>query len=134
MSANGFPNHDLTRTASKAPVEATQNNDMLSGMLLEDAVLHNAIKKLHNPIDKTAFLGFMAGVWVGKVFTLKLFFFGIVPDLADKPRVLGFGGLAALSVAGGIPVDVRARWPVLPKLGLGFFFPFALVRLFSSTC
>jgi formate/nitrite transporter len=102
MSSNGFPNHDLTRTTSKPPVEATQNNDMLSGMLLEDAVLHNAIKKLHNPIDKTAFLGFMAGVWVG------------------------FGGLAALSVAGGIPVDVRARWPVLPKLGLGFFFPFAL--------
>lgn len=93
---------ELTTTVSKPSVEVTPSNDMLSGLLLEDAVLHNAIKKLHNPIDKTAFLGFMAGVWVG------------------------CGGMAALSVAGGIPVDVRARWPVLPKLGLAFFFPFAL--------
>jgi formate transporter len=75
---------------------------------------------MHNPIDKMVFLGFMAGIWVG------------------------FGGIAATSVAGGphlacqsvtrnnlyaigIPVEIRDQWPVLPKLGLAFFFPFALV-------
>ncbi|KIM29025.1 hypothetical protein M408DRAFT_329061 [Serendipita vermifera MAFF 305830] len=55
-----------------------------------------------NPLDKMAFLGFLAGIWVG------------------------FGGIAATSVAGGIPAEIRAQWPVLPKLGLAFFFPFAL--------
>jgi formate transporter len=59
---------------------------------------------MHNPVDKMAFLGFLAGVWVG------------------------FGGIAATAVGGGIPVAIRTDWPVLPKLGLAFFFPFALVR------
>ncbi|KAG9093000.1 hypothetical protein FS749_015268 [Ceratobasidium sp. UAMH 11750] len=76
--------------------------DMLSGLLLEDAVLHNATKKIHNPIDKMYFLGLLAGIWVG------------------------FGGLAAVSAAGGIPEDVRDRWVMLPKLLMGAFFAFAL--------
>lgn len=76
------------------------SHDMLSGLSLEDAILHNAVKKLGNPIDKTYFLGVLAGVFVG------------------------FGGLAALSIAGGIPPEVRDSWPVLPKLGIAFFFPF----------
>ncbi|CAE7150690.1 unnamed protein product [Rhizoctonia solani] len=76
--------------------------DMLSGLLLEDAVLHNATKKIHNPYDKMFFLGLLAGIWIG------------------------FGGLAAASAAGGVPEDVRVRWVVLPKLLMGSFFAFAL--------
>ncbi len=37
---------------------------------------------------------------------------------------VGLGGIAALSVAGGIPVDVRNAWPFLPKLSIGLFFAF----------
>lgn len=74
--------------------------------------------KMHNPVDKMAFLGFVAGIWVG------------------------FGGIAATTVAGGmcspyistfahailgIPREIREEWPVLPKLGVALFFPFALV-------
>ncbi|KAG8689753.1 hypothetical protein FRC11_000800 [Ceratobasidium sp. 423] len=76
--------------------------DMLSGLLLEDAVLHNATKKIHNPYDKMFFLGLLAGIWVG------------------------FGGLAAVSAAGGVPEDVRARWVMLPKFLMGSFFAFGL--------
>lgn len=76
------------------------SNDMLSGLALENAILQNAIKKISNPIDKTFFLGMLAGVWVG------------------------LGGIASLSVAGGIPVDVRNAWPFLPKLAIGLNFPF----------
>lgn len=76
--------------------------DMLSGLLLEDAVLHNATKKIHNPIDKMFFLGILAGIW------------------------MGLAGLAGLSAAGGIPEDVRDRWVVLPKLLLGTFSAFAI--------
>jgi len=67
-------------------------------------MIHNASHKMHNPVDKMAFLGFLAGVWVG------------------------FGGIAATAVGGGIPVAIRAEWPILPRFGLAFFFPFALVR------
>jgi formate/nitrite transporter FocA (FNT family) len=73
---------------------------MLSGLLLEDAILHNASKKIHNPIDKMFFLGLLAGIWVG------------------------FGGLAGVSAAGGVPEDVRERWVMLPKLLMGSFFAF----------
>ena len=59
---------------------------------------------MHNPVDKMAFLGFLAGTWVG------------------------FGGIAATAVGGGIPIAIRAEWPVLPRIGVAFFFPFALVR------
>lgn len=73
---------------------------MLSGLLLEDAVLYNATRKVMNPPDKQIFLGFLAGIWVG------------------------LGGLTAVSIAGGVPEDVRARWLSLPKFLNGAFFAF----------
>lgn len=63
--------------------DEAKNHGMLSGLLLEvsvvqilpkfikqiyfgqDAILHNAIHKMQNPIDKMLFLGFIAGLWVG---------------------------------------------------------------------
>jgi formate/nitrite transporter FocA (FNT family) len=73
---------------------------MLSGLLLEDAVLYNAHKKVVNPPDKQLFMGFLAGIWVG------------------------LGGLTSISIAGGIPEQVRLQWISLPKLLLGAFFAF----------
>lgn len=57
-------NSNARRVESTSVVEEIQlnNGDMLSGLLLEDAVLHNAIKKAENPMDKTFFLGMMAGL------------------------------------------------------------------------
>jgi hypothetical protein len=75
-------------------------SDMLSGLMLEDAVLYNATRKVANPPDKQLFLAVLAGVWVG------------------------LGGLTAVSIAGGVPEDVRARWPSLPKFLNGAFFAF----------
>lgn len=31
----------------------------------QDAMVHNAVHKMQNPIDKMFFLGFIAGLWVG---------------------------------------------------------------------
>lgn len=73
---------------------------MLSGALLEDAVLFNATRKIANPPDKVLFLGMMAGFWVG------------------------LGGLAAVSAAGGVPEAVRSEWVSLPKFLIGTFFAF----------
>ncbi|QRV86068.1 formate/nitrite transporter family protein [Ceratobasidium sp. AG-Ba] len=101
-TANVRPDHvHDAPPAAPAPAQAVPP-DMLSGLLLEDAVLHNATKKIHNPVDKMFFLGMLAGIWVG------------------------FGGLAAVSAAGGVPEDVRERWVMLPKLLMGSFFAFAL--------
>ncbi|KAF9533751.1 Formate/nitrite transporter-domain-containing protein [Crepidotus variabilis] len=85
-------------------------DEMLSGLLLEDAIVHNAIHKMQNPIDKMFFLGFIAGIW------------------------LGLAGIAATMVAGGIPIEVRQQWPTLPKIGSAFFFPFAIhfITLFGG--
>lgn len=83
----------------------TNTSDTLSGILLEDALLHNAESKLANSIDKTFFLGLLGGFW------------------------MAMGGIAASSAAGGIPADIRQRWPVLPKLGVAMFFPFSLVHI-----
>lgn len=94
----------MTAYASASP----PTNDMLSGLTLEAAILSNAVKKVSNPLDKSYFLGALAGLWVG------------------------FGGIAALSVAGGIPVEVRDAWPFLPKLGIAFFFPFGACSVFLS--
>lgn len=77
-------------------------NEMLSGLLLEDAILYNATRKVMNPPDKQLFLGILAGIWVG------------------------LGGLTAISLAGGVPEDVRVRWISLPKFLNGAFFAFAL--------
>jgi hypothetical protein len=75
-------------------------SDTLSGLLLEDAILFNAAKKVLNPPDKLLFLSVLAGIWVG------------------------IGGLAAVSAAGGIPEDVRNQWLFLPKFVMGAFFAF----------
>lgn len=99
-TAKAHPSHSHHKLPQAPPPAPQGAPDMLSGLLLEDAVLHNATKKIHNPIDKMFFLGLIAGVWVG------------------------FGGLAAVSAAGGVPEDVRARWVMLPKLLMGSFFAF----------
>lgn len=75
-------------------------SEMLSGLLLEDAVLFNATKKISNPPDKVLFLGMLAGIWVG------------------------LGGLAAVSAAGGVPESIRTQWILLPRLLMGSFFAF----------
>jgi len=77
-------------------------DEVLSGHELEAVILAAAIKKANAPFDKTFFLGALAGIWVG------------------------LAGIAALTVAGGIPVEVRNEWPMLPKLCMGIFFTFAL--------
>ena len=53
-----------------------------------------------NPPDKQLFMGLLAGIWVG------------------------LGGITAISIAGGVPEDVRARWLSLPKFLNGAFFAF----------
>ena len=73
---------------------------MLSGLLLEDAILYNATKKVDNPPDQVFFTGLLAGFWVG------------------------IGGLAAVSAAGGVPEEVRHSWLSLPKFLMGSFFAF----------
>jgi hypothetical protein len=60
-------------------------SSMLAGLTLEDAVLFNATRKIMNPPDKQFYLGILAGLW------------------------MGLGGVTAVSLAGGIPADVRAR-------------------------
>jgi hypothetical protein len=75
-------------------------SDMLSGLLLEDAVLFNAVRKVINPPDKQLFLGFVAGIWVG------------------------LAGLTAVSVAGGVPETIRSQWLSLTKFAMGTFFAF----------
>jgi formate transporter len=73
---------------------------MLSGLLLEDAILYNATRKVDNPPDKIFFTGLLAGIWVG------------------------IGGIAAVSAGGGVPENVRHSWLFLPKLLMGAFFAF----------
>lgn len=94
--------HRIRWTSNTPTTEDLQPapSDMLSGLLLEDAVLYNATRKVANPPDKQLFLAILAGVWVG------------------------LGGLTAVSIAGGVPEDVRARWPSLPKFLNGAFFAF----------
>lgn len=85
---------------SPEPHPQAAPNEMLSGLLLEDAVLFNATRKVNNPPDKVFFSGALAGFWVG------------------------IGGLAAVSAAGGVPEDVRHAWLSLPKFLMGAFFAF----------
>ncbi|CEL57011.1 putative transporter YrhG OS=Bacillus subtilis (strain 168) GN=yrhG PE=3 SV=1 [Rhizoctonia solani AG-1 IB] len=69
---------------------------------VEAAILAAAKIRANRPVDQTFFLAVMAGIWVG------------------------FGGIAGLNAAGGIPNSVRADWPIIPKFLTGFFFAFAL--------
>lgn len=82
---------------------------MLSGLLLEDAVLYNATRKINNPPDKILFMGVLAGIWVG------------------------IGGLAGISAAGGVPSSVRLDWLLLPKFLLGAFFAFGKILIYNTT-
>lgn len=104
---NGQMANDHTQTPASfwTPSPIQQNNDALSGLLLEDALLHNAEHKLANSIDKTFFLGLLGGLW------------------------MAMGGIAASSASGGITASIREAWPMLPKLGVALFFPFSMVRL-----
>lgn len=77
-------------------------SEMLSGLLLEDAILFNSIRKVENPPDKVLFLALLAGVWVG------------------------MGGLAAASAAGGIPASVREDWVFLSRFLMGAWFAFGV--------
>jgi formate/nitrite transporter FocA (FNT family) len=61
-----------------------------------------SIIKAHLPFLRLFFLGFLAGWWVGLAVIL------------------------VATVAGGVPVETRTNWPVLPKLITGFFFPVAI--------
>ncbi|KAG5461448.1 MAG: hypothetical protein BJ554DRAFT_6361 [Olpidium bornovanus] len=92
--------------------DAAQANalEMLMGPALESKFVQTAYKKSRNPIDKSVFLGMLAGFWVG------------------------LGGLAGLSAAGGISEAVRHTHPILPKMAVGFFFPFARKYLISRSC
>ncbi len=61
-----------------------------------------SIKKAHYPLGKLFFLGCLAGWWVG------------------------LSSILVVTIAGGIPVDVRTAWPCLPKIATGLFFPVAI--------
>lgn len=91
--------HWTSNTPTSVDLQSAPS-DMLSGLLLEDAVLYNATRKVDNPPDKQLFLAVLAGIWVG------------------------MGGITAVSIAGGVPEDVRARWPSLPRFLSGAFFAF----------
>ncbi len=58
--------------------------------------------KAHLPLGKLFFLGLLAGWWCGLAVIL------------------------VVTIAGGIPVDVRTSWPCLPKIAAGLFFPVAI--------
>jgi len=58
--------------------------------------------KAHLPLGKLFFLGVLAGWWCGLAVIL------------------------VVTIAGGIPIDVRNSWPCLPKIVAGLFFPVAI--------
>ncbi len=69
-----------------------------------------AIMKSRLPIGRLFFLGCLAGWW------------------------LGLGVILVVTMSGGIPVDVRAQWPMVPKLVTGFLFPVGIcfISLFGG--
>ena len=69
-----------------------------------------AIMKAHLPFGRLFCLGLLAGWWLGLCVIL------------------------VVTMAGGIPVDVRAQWPMLPKLVTSFLFPVAIffISLFGG--
>ncbi|CAE6444695.1 unnamed protein product [Rhizoctonia solani] len=90
----------VTNSAVKpAPTSAV---GMQTVPAVEAAILATAKIRADRPVDQTFFLAVMAGIWVG------------------------FGGIAGLSAAGGVPNSVRADWPIVPKFLTGAFFAFAL--------
>ncbi|KAJ3144118.1 hypothetical protein HDU89_008965, partial [Geranomyces variabilis] len=74
-----------------------------TGAELEAVVTMLGIAKTRKSLDHIVFLGFLAGIWVA------------------------FAGMFAQQVVGGIPADIRATWPVVPKMLLGATFPIGIV-------
>jgi formate/nitrite transporter FocA (FNT family) len=64
-----------------------------------------SIKKAHYPLGKLIILGLLAGWWISLAVIL------------------------VVTVAGGIPVDVRTAWPCLPKIAAGLVFPCAILLI-----
>jgi formate/nitrite transporter FocA (FNT family) len=69
-----------------------------------------SIIKAHLPLGRLFFLGCLAGWW------------------------LALGVILVVVMAGGIPADIRAQWPILPKLVVGFLFPVGIcfISLFGG--
>ncbi|CAE6432734.1 hypothetical protein ACGC1H_006765 [Rhizoctonia solani] len=104
-----IPSVDSYSSGTTTPVEGSRAKPMppsATGMqtvpAVEAAILATAKIRADRPVDQTFFLAVMAGIWVG------------------------FGGVAGLSAASGVPNSVRADWPIVPKFLTGAFFAFAL--------
>lgn len=99
-SVDSYPS-DTTVSPKVQPIPAPAAG-MQPVSAIEAAILATAKVRAERPVDQTFFLGVVAGVWVG------------------------FGGIAALNAAGGVPQSVRTSWPIIPKFLTGAFFAFAL--------
>jgi formate/nitrite transporter FocA (FNT family) len=101
--SEGNENVYSQRTMDKMEVQKfviTQNmNSMAEVEKLQEKL---SMYKAHMPLGKLFFLGLLAGWWCGLAVIL------------------------VVTIAGGIPVDVRTSWPCLPKLVAGLFFPVAI--------
>jgi hypothetical protein len=82
------------------PITPAPVTGMQAAPAIEAALLAAAKIRANRPVDQTFFLAIIAGLWVG------------------------FGGIAALSAASGVPESVRASWPIVPKFLMGAFFAF----------
>lgn len=99
-----IPAHDSNNTATTTPSPAPPlPRNYNTGEELESIITSSGVYKAQNPIDKLIFLGLLAGIFVF------------------------LSGMFAVSLAGGIPVDVRSSWPMLPKLAVAVSFPVGLV-------
>ncbi|KXS20228.1 hypothetical protein M427DRAFT_52474 [Gonapodya prolifera JEL478] len=77
-------------------------DDVNNGKAIESIVVSLGVKKNDVPWDKTFFLALLAGFFLSQ------------------------GCLFALSTAGGIPPDIRAAYPAIPKVLIGLTFPACL--------
>ncbi|KAJ3174852.1 hypothetical protein HDU87_006644 [Geranomyces variabilis] len=85
------------------PSSSSLPREYNTGAELEAVVTTLGIAKTRKSIDHIVFLGLLAGIWVA------------------------FAGMFAQQVVGGIPAEIRAAWPVVPKLLLGATFPIGIV-------
>ena len=100
-----LPNATLSRSRSSYGMEV--NEFVVSSKIntmfdVEKFCEKLAMKKAHTPLPKIAFLGILAGWWCG------------------------LAVLLVSVIAGGVPAEVRAAWPMLPKLIAGILFPAAI--------
>jgi formate/nitrite transporter FocA (FNT family) len=90
-------------TMDKLEVQKFQITQELNSMAeVEKLQEKMSMYKVHLPLPKLFFLGVLAGWWCGLAVIL------------------------VITIAGGIPVDVRTSWPCLPKIVAGLFFPVAI--------